>query len=130
MPYVFSLCSLLVDHQPEKGGNTQSVTGSKNVQISGSDQIGKCLFSSRVRMLAQSSDQDRRMTYFLSNAGAISGAKAVHNVTLDTLHGTDCMGPDDHDESGIFFDIDDVEVCYFFFVGFHLVGGNSTGQGP
>lgn len=57
-------------------------------------------------------------------------AKTEHNATRDTLHGTDCMGPDDHDESGIFFDIDDVEVCYFFFVGFHLVGGNSTGQGP
>lgn len=67
MPYVFSLCVLLVDHQPVKGGNTQNVTRSKNVQISGSDQIGKCLFSSRVRMLGQSSDQDRRMTYFSLN---------------------------------------------------------------
>ncbi|XP_016508011.1 transcription factor IIIB 60 kDa subunit isoform X3 [Nicotiana tabacum] len=75
-----------MSNQPEKGGNTQSVTGSKNVQISGSDQIG-----------------------------AISGAKAVHNVTLDTLHGTDCMGPDGHDESGNFFDIDDVEVNGYLF---------------
>lgn len=46
----------------------------------------------------------------------------MHNATLDTLHGTYCMGPDDHDESGNFFDIDDVEVC-FLYIGFHLVGG-------
>ncbi|XP_070044345.1 transcription factor IIIB 60 kDa subunit-like isoform X2 [Nicotiana tabacum] len=72
--------------QPEKGRNTQNVTGENNVQISGSDQIG-----------------------------AFSVAKTEHNATRDTLHGTDCMGPDDHDESGIFFDIDDVEVDGYLF---------------
>lgn len=55
MPYEFSFCFLFVDNQPEKGRNTQNVTGENNVQISGSDQIGKCLFSSRVRMLGESS---------------------------------------------------------------------------
>ncbi|KAJ8565769.1 hypothetical protein K7X08_008345 [Anisodus acutangulus] len=67
--------------EPEKGGNTQSVTGSKNVHTSGSEQIG--LFSV---------------------------AKTDHNVTPDTLHGMDGMGSDDHDESDNFSDIDDVEV--------------------
>ncbi|KAH0767796.1 hypothetical protein KY285_003667 [Solanum tuberosum] len=69
--------------EPEKEGNTQSVTGSKNVQISGSEKI---------------------------DAGAFSVAKAEHNMTHDTVHDMDCMGPDDHDESGNFPDIDDVEI--------------------
>ncbi|OIT28740.1 PREDICTED: transcription factor IIIB 60 kDa subunit-like [Nicotiana attenuata] len=38
----------------------------------------------------------------------ISGSE--HNASCDTLHGTECMGPDEHDESGNFLDIDDVEV--------------------
>ncbi|KAJ8565771.1 hypothetical protein K7X08_008347 [Anisodus acutangulus] len=67
--------------ESEKGGNTQSVTGSKNVHTSGSEQIG--LFSV---------------------------AKTDHNATPDTLHGMDGMGSDDHDESDNFSDIDDVEV--------------------
>ncbi|KAK4372354.1 hypothetical protein RND71_007738 [Anisodus tanguticus] len=67
--------------EPEKGGNTQSVTGSKNVHTSGSEQIG-----------------------------VFSIAKTDHNVTPDTLHGMDGMGSDDHDESDNFSDIDDVEV--------------------
>ncbi|KAK4372342.1 hypothetical protein RND71_007726 [Anisodus tanguticus] len=67
--------------EPEKGGNTQSVTGSKNVHTSGSEQIG-----------------------------VFSVAKTDHNVTPDTLHGMDGMGSDDHDESDNFSDIDDVEV--------------------
>ncbi|KAK4372345.1 hypothetical protein RND71_007729 [Anisodus tanguticus] len=67
--------------EPEKGGNTQSVTGSKNVYTSGSEQIG-----------------------------VFSVAKTDHNVTPDTLHGMDGMGSDDHDESDNFSDIDDVEV--------------------
>lgn len=67
--------------ETEKGGNTQSATGSKNVQISGSEQIG-----------------------------AFSVDKTEHNVTRDTVHDMDYMGPDDHDESGNFTDIDDVEI--------------------
>ncbi|KAK4736512.1 hypothetical protein R3W88_000209 [Solanum pinnatisectum] len=67
--------------EPEQEGNTQSVTGSKNVQISGSEQIG-----------------------------SFSVAKAEHTMTHDTVHDMDCMGPDDHDESGNFPDIDDVEI--------------------
>ncbi|XP_059310715.1 uncharacterized protein LOC132062089 [Lycium ferocissimum] len=42
--------------------------------------------------------------------GASSVAKFDHNATPDTLHGMDGMGPDDHDESDNFSDIDDVEV--------------------
>ncbi|KAK4372352.1 hypothetical protein RND71_007736 [Anisodus tanguticus] len=67
--------------ESEKGGNTQSVTGSKNVHTSGSEQIG-----------------------------VFSVAKTDHNATPDTLHGMDGMGSDDHDESDNFSDIDDVEV--------------------
>ncbi|PHT30750.1 hypothetical protein CQW23_29670 [Capsicum baccatum] len=62
---------------PEEGGNTESAMGSKNVQISGSEQIG---------------------------------APVEHNVTRDTVHAMDYMGPDDNDESGNFPDIDDVEI--------------------
>lgn len=39
-------------------------------------------------------------------------AKTDDNATPDTLHGLDGMGPDDHDESENFSDIDDAEVCY------------------
>nr|XP_016440704.1 PREDICTED: transcription factor IIIB 70 kDa subunit-like isoform X2 [Nicotiana tabacum] len=67
--------------EPEKGGNTLSVTGSKYLQISGSEMIG-----------------------------AQSVAKTDDNATPDTLHGLDGMGPDDHDESENFSDIDDAEV--------------------
>ncbi|KAK4372357.1 hypothetical protein RND71_007741 [Anisodus tanguticus] len=70
-----------MSNQSEKGGNTQSVTGSKNVHTSGSEQIG-----------------------------VFSVAKTDHNATPDTLHGMDGMGSDDHDESDNFSDIDDVEV--------------------
>ncbi|XP_060196638.1 transcription factor IIIB 60 kDa subunit-like [Lycium barbarum] len=71
--------------ESEKEENTQSVTGSTNVQISGSEQIG-----------------------------AFSGVKTGHNVTCDTVHGTGCMGLDDHDESGNFSDIDDAEIDGYF----------------
>ncbi|KAK4372348.1 hypothetical protein RND71_007732 [Anisodus tanguticus] len=64
-----------------KGRQHQSVTGSKNVHTSGSEQIG-----------------------------VFSVAKTDHNATPDTLHGMDGMGSDDHDESDNFSDIDDVEV--------------------
>ncbi|XP_075094912.1 uncharacterized protein LOC107770534 isoform X2 [Nicotiana tabacum] len=67
--------------EAEKGGNTLSVNGSKYLQISGSEIIG-----------------------------ALSGAKTDDNATPDTLHGLDGMGPDDHDESENFSDIDDAEV--------------------
>ncbi|XP_019244820.1 PREDICTED: transcription factor IIIB 60 kDa subunit-like isoform X2 [Nicotiana attenuata] len=67
--------------EPEKGGSTLSVTGSKYLQISGSEIIG-----------------------------ALSVAKTDDNATPDTLHGLDGMGPDDHDESENFSDIDDAEV--------------------
>lgn len=56
--------------------------------------------------------------------------KTEHNVTRDTVHDMDYMGPDDHDESGNFTDIDDVEVCYFLYVDFHLAGGYFTGHDP
>lgn len=49
-------------------------------------------------------------------------AKTDHNVSPDILNGMDGMGHDDHYESENFSDIDDVEVCYFFYVGFHLIG--------
>lgn len=39
--------------------------------------------------------------------------KTDHIATPDTLHGMDGI---DHDESENFSDIDDAEVCYFFYV--------------
>lgn len=48
LSFICCLFFLLVDDQPEKGGNTQCV---KNVHKSGSEQVGKHLFSSAARIL-------------------------------------------------------------------------------
>lgn len=118
---------LMVDDQPEKGGNTQGV---KNGHISGSEQVGKYLFSS-ARMSQRLSpgsglevsllhifqnERKKRIVTFLSITGAIPVVKTDHIATPDTLHGLDGIDRDDHDESENFSDIDDVEVCYFLYI--------------
>lgn len=55
--YLYFLFFLLVDDKAEKGGNTLSVNGSKYLQISGSEMIGKCLFSSRAKILERLSPE-------------------------------------------------------------------------